>query len=148
MLSFYFFTWFYHRFFKNEVTCAVVIYAITVFVALLLTLLWQANTVLSISLLVLLCSGAHGVNLMLISHVPKRFKRYGNISTISGCVNACTYVGSAISTYGIAVLVERMGWQFTIGSWAVIATLGLIACAIAVRPWWRFVQKDEQAPEA
>jgi OPA family glycerol-3-phosphate transporter-like MFS transporter len=104
----------------------------------LLSVFWQANTVLSITLLVLLCSAAHGVNLMLITHVPKRFKRYGNISAISGCLNACTYVGSAISTYGVALLVERRGWQFTIGSWVVIGALGLIACAIAIRPWWKF----------
>jgi OPA family glycerol-3-phosphate transporter-like MFS transporter len=119
----------------------VVIYAGVILTALLLSLFWQANTLLSIALLVLICSGAHGVNLMLISHVPKRFKRYGSISTISGCVNACTYIGSAISTYGIALLVEKIGWQLTIASWAIIATLGLIACAIAARPWQAFCEE-------
>ena len=138
MLSFYFFSWFYERFFKNEVRCASVIYLMVILTGSLLSVFWQANTVLSITLLVLLCSAAHGVNLMLITHVPKRFKRYGNISAISGCLNACTYVGSAISTYGVALLVERKGWQFTIGSWVVIGALGLIACAIATRPWWKF----------
>ena len=124
-----------------------VIYAGVILTAVLLSVFWQANTLLSIALLVLICSGAHGVNLMLISHVPKRFRKYGNISTISGCVNACTYVGSAISTYGIALLVEKIGWQWTIASWILIALLGLVACLAATRPWRRFFEQKLDAED-
>ena len=144
MISFYLVSWIYHRFFQNEVVCAVWIYGVAILCAAILCLFHDTNAVLSIILLMLLTACAHGVNLMLISHVPKRFRKYGNISTISGCVNACTYVGSAISTYGIALLVEKTGWRFTIGTWILIAALGLAACLIATRPWRRFFEKKAE----
>jgi len=138
MISFYLVSFIYHRFFQNEVVCAVWIYGVAVLCAAVLFFFHDTNAVLSIVLLMLLTACAHGVNLMLISHVPKRFRRYGNISTISGCVNACTYVGAAISTYGIALLVENIGWQWTIATWILISVLGLLACLVATRPWRRF----------
>ena len=147
MISFYFITWIYRRFFQNEVMCAVWIYGAGVLCAAVLCLFYQTNALLSILLLMLLTACAHGVNLMLISHVPKRFRKYGNISTISGCVNACTYVGSAISTYGIALLVEKIGWQWTIASWILIALLGLVACLVATRPWRRFFEQKLDAED-
>ena len=75
---------------------------------------------------------------MLITHVPKRFKKYGGISTISGLINSCTYIGAAISTYGIALLSESVGWRGTIGVWFIIATLGAACCFVAAAPWKRF----------
>ena len=84
---------------------------------------------------------SHGVNLMLITHVPKRFKKYGNISTISGAVNSCTYIGSAIFTYAVALLSEKIGWQSTVGVWALIALLGTACCFVAAGPWKKFYQE-------
>ena len=72
---------------------------------------------------------------MLISMLPRYFKRYGSASTASGVLNACTYVGSALSTYGIAVLSQGLGWKGTILIWVVIAVLGTAACVVCVKPW-------------
>ena len=77
----------------------------------------------------------HGVNLMLVAMVPAFFKKHGNISTVSGIVNACTYVGSAVSTYGIALISESVGWNVTLAIWIGIAALGTIICFAVVRPW-------------
>jgi OPA family glycerol-3-phosphate transporter-like MFS transporter len=78
----------------------------------------------------------HGINLMLITVVPKRFVRSGRVSTFSGILNAGTYVGASISTYGFAALAESSGWSFTILTWAIISAAGLAVCAI-VTPLWR-----------
>jgi OPA family glycerol-3-phosphate transporter-like MFS transporter len=89
-----------------------------------------------------LITGAnHGVNLMLIGHVPKRFRKYGNISTVSGAVNSCTYVGSAIATYGIAKLSELFGWSITVLIWVGIALLGTVCCLAAMPKWKKFIEK-------
>jgi len=82
----------------------------------------------------------HGINLILICYIPAFYKKYGSISTISGILNSCTYVGSAISTYGIALLSESLGWSFTILSWIVIAALGTLACAVCIKPWKKQMQ--------
>ena len=157
---------FYKKLFKNEVACAAAIWAFASVAALLLALIMSAKeidpekttglvstivgskafaTLMSYSaiptiLFMTLINGAiHGINLMLVGHVPKRFRKYGNISTISGVVNAFTYVGSAIATYGIAKLAETQGWQFTTIVWLVIAILGLISCLIATFKWKKFI---------
>ena len=133
------------RFFKNEVNFAFLIFALSAISGVLLYAFFDLSVVLSITLMMLINGCMHGINLMLISYVPKRFSHYGNISTISGCINSCTYIGSAISTYGIAKLVEMFDWRFTLGSWAVIGALGAVACGIAMLPWKRFyLQKDKE----
>ena len=83
----------------------------------------------------LIVGGVHGVNLMLICIAPKRFKSYGNIATMSGVLNFSTYVGSAVSTYGFAVISEQSGWNTTIGMWIAIAALGTVLCFASAKKW-------------
>ena len=132
---------FYKKFFKNEVTCATVIFLIATVSALLLSLLLNTGVIAAVILMTLITGAVHGVNLMLIGHVPKRFRKYGNISTISGAVNSCTYVGSAIATYGIAKLSEAFGWSVTVVIWYAIAALGTLFCVIAMLKWKKFIEK-------
>ena len=131
----------YKRFFKNEVVCGGVIFALACVVAGVMFVFFNAGAVLSIVCMALLTGAMHGVNLMLTTHVPKRFKKYGNISTISGSINACTYIGSAIFTYAVAVFAETIGWQKTVGSWCLIALFGTICCLIAIKPWKKFIEE-------
>ena len=48
-------------------------------------------------------------------------------------LNSCTYIGSAASTYGIAVLSDRIGWSSTLLVWALLAFAGTLIC-MACRP--------------
>jgi len=141
MVSYTVATALYKRFFSNEVTCGGMIFIFAVVASLLLFFFFDGGALLSILLMATLTACMHGVNLMLITHVPKRFKKYGNISTISGAVNACTYIGSAIFTYAVALLSEKIGWQSTVGVWKLIALLGTICCFIAAKPWKKFYQE-------
>ena len=141
ILSFSAANFLYRRFFRNEVVCGGVIFIVSVVSALLLYFLFNSGALLSIFLMAVLTACMHGVNLMLITHVPKRFKKYGNISTISGAVNSCTYIGSAIFTYAVALLSEKIGWQSTVGVWALIALLGTACCFVAAGPWKKFYQE-------
>ena len=59
----------------------------------------------------------------------------GKVSAVSGLLNSFTYVGSAISTYGIALLSEGAGWQVTALVWFAIAALGAVICAVCSRIW-------------
>ena len=130
----------HQKFFKNEVTCAGALFALSVLcgVALYVCSLFGANVIVSTLLMALIIAGMHSVNLMLITIVPKRFAKSGKVSTFSGILNACTYIGAAISTYGFAALAESYGWNFTILSWAVIAAAGAVVCMLAMPIWRRF----------
>lgn len=126
--------------FKNPVTCAGVIFALGTLSALGLYFSTGHSAAISVLLSALLTGCMHGVNLMLICMVPAFFKKQGNVSTVSGIINSCTYIGSAISTYGIALLSESFGWSFTLFIWLLIALSGTLLCFISAKGWYRNYQ--------
>ncbi|MBO5453280.1 MAG: MFS transporter [Clostridia bacterium] len=125
----------YRKKFTNPLTCAGVIFAFGAVSALMLYITTGRNTVLSVIFTALLEGSMHGVNLILICMIPPFFQKTGNVSTVSGLLNCCTYIGSAISTYGIALLTELYDWKLTLLVWLIIAILGTIMCLICVKPW-------------
>lgn len=131
----------YRKFINNEVMLATFVFSLGVILLFVLYFTYDLNSILSISLIAIIMGCIHGVNLCLISFVPKRFKKYGNISTISGVINSFTYVGAALSTYGIALLIENTGWEFTILSWLIIALIGTLMVIIPFKPWKKFYSK-------
>ena len=131
----------YRKFINNEVMLAAFVFSLGVILLFVLYFTYDLNSILSISLIAIIMGCIHGVNLCLISFVPKRFKKYGNISTISGVINSFTYVGAALSTYGIALLIENTGWEFTILSWLIIALIGTLMVIIPFKPWKKFYSK-------
>ncbi|MBQ7794053.1 MAG: MFS transporter [Clostridia bacterium] len=125
----------YRKAFTNPLLCAGIIFGAGSFAALALFLLSGQNAAFSVFFSALLTGAMHGVNLMLICMIPPFFKKYGNVSTVSGVLNSCTYIGSAISTYGIAVLSEKLGWEYTLLIWLLIAIAGTVICLVCTKPW-------------
>lgn len=125
----------YKNKFTNPVLCAGVIFGCGALAALALYFLSSTSAIVSVLLSALLTGCMHGVNLVLVCYVPPFFKKYGNISTVSGVINACTYIGSAISTYGIALISDTRGWSFTIFVWFIIALSGTLVSLATSRPW-------------
>ena len=131
--------WLYKKI-TNPLTCAGVIFGFGAVSALALYLFTGSNPIFSVLFSALLTGSMHGVNLILICMIPPFFNKYGNVSTVSGVLNSCTYIGSAISTYGIALLSEKMGWDFTLLMWLAIAAAGTMVCLICAAPWRKKMQ--------
>ena len=127
------------RFLKNELVCSGVIFAVGCAAALLLALLSGSNVVVMVILLAILVGCMHGVNLMLICMVPPRFRKYGHVSLVSGIVNSSTYIGAAVSTYGIAVFSGAFGWNSTLYLWSAIAAAGMLICLGFANRWKKFI---------
>ena len=125
----------YRRKFRNPLSCSGIIFAVGTASAFMLYLFNGRSAVLSVLFSALLTGCMHGVNLLLVCMIPAYFRKYNNVSTASGILNACTYVGSAASTYGIAVLSELIGWDWTVLLWAGIAVVGTSFCFICAKPW-------------
>lgn len=140
IISFSFFDFLFRKVFQNEVFCAAVIFVGSVVCAgaLYLSNLFSASVVISMLLMALIVAFMHGVNLMLITIVPKRFLKSGKVATYSGLFNAFTYIGAAASTYGFAALSEKFGWNFTILTWILVSLGGAIVCIIAAPIWKKF----------
>ena len=126
--------------FKNELFCSAVIFAGAAVCAGLLYVanLMSASVAISMLLMALIVACMHGINIMLISVVPKRFLRSGKVSTFSGLLNAFTYVGASLSTYGIAVLSDLYGWNVTILLWLAVTVVGIGVCLAATPLWKKF----------
>ncbi|MBR6726866.1 MAG: MFS transporter [Clostridia bacterium] len=147
ILSFTLFDLLHRKLVKNEVTCAAVIFEGSVFCAGALLLVnkyvpsgWISGVV-SALLIGILVACMHGINLMLITVVPKRFIKSGKVSTFSGLLNAATYVGAAVALPLFPALAERFDWNMTIAAWVIIAALGAFAC-FAVAPIWKKFRKE------
>ena len=136
MISFTVFDYINRRFFKDEVFTAGFIFLLATASGVLL---YFSNVfgiaIFSILFMALLVACMHGTNLMLIAIAPKRFKNTGKVATYSGIMNACTYVGAAISIYGFSALKD---WGTTILIWAFIAILAALICLGAVKRWQKF----------
>ena len=122
---------------KNEVLCAASIFGLAAVSALVMYLV-SGGAAVSTLLMGLIIACMHGVNLMLVGVVPQRFLKYGRVSTMSGILNACTYVGSAVSTYVFAAIAESKGWNFTVGMWAVIAAAGIVIILVTSVLWKKY----------
>ncbi len=118
---------------KTEVHTTIWLWIASIVCALGLLVFHKWQMLISVLLMALMTACAHGINLMLICNLPARFVKYGNVSFASGLLNSCTYIGSALSTYGIAYVSEKLGWSTTIIMWCVIAVIGLVTCIWAAR---------------
>lgn len=94
-----------------------------------------SSVVASVLLLAVLNASMHGVNLALITLVPVYFKKYGRVSFVSGLFNSCVYAGSAVSTYGTALVSERFGWGAVTLLWCALAALGAVICFLITKSW-------------
>ena len=129
-----------YGFFRSETVTASVMFGTgLLFVALLaFTKPGYVPTLLFFSCTI---GSMHGLNVMLISRLPVYFTPYGKVSTLSGALNACSYIGAAISSYGIAALASNVGWEKTVLSWALIAAAGTAVCVLASFIWKRYERK-------
>lgn len=94
--------------------------------------------VFSITMMTLITGCMYGINLLLISRVPRHFARFGRVATVSGILNASTYIGSSLSTYAFGAVSEHFGWFSTIFIWVLVALGGTLLCFFTFRKWGRF----------
>ncbi len=129
----------YRRLLKNPLVCAGCMFALGVISSGLLALLLGRSPVATVLSVALLNGSMHGASLMLTGMVPAYYGRSGKVSTVAGVLNAFVYVGSAISTYGIALLAESWGWSAVVLVWLALAALGTGVCLCFAKAWQKSV---------
>jgi OPA family glycerol-3-phosphate transporter-like MFS transporter len=123
-----------HRRIDNEQKTASIFWTVAVLSAALLMIAYFSSVaVLTIVFMGLLNAAMHGINYLLTSRVSPRIQKYNRVSAVTGAINACTYVGSAVSTYGFALLSDHLGWSATLWSWLIVAALGLLCTLLCVK---------------
>lgn len=126
------------RLFSNEAKTALWFFVVT-FVAIIFILPFgDFSMYASILVFAVISSAMTAVNTVFISLVPIHFQRFGSVSTVSGILNATTYIGSALASVLFAKTAEVFGWGGVRGSWCVIAALGAICCMFSISKWRAF----------
>ena len=125
---------------KNPLACAGLFFGVGAASGVGLYFLTGASAFASVLMFAIFTGCMYGVNLLLVCIIPSYFKNTGKVSTVSGVLNSCTYVGSALSTYGVAVLSEKSGWNFTVLVWLFIAIAGTIICAACAKNWKKYIK--------
>jgi len=131
--------------FNNEVRGAGILFAISIVLCIPFACLINVeNTAARATCLVfaaIISACMHSCNFLLISCLPGRFAGTGRTSTVGGLCNACTYIGAAVSMYGIALVSQHFGWSATVISWIAILVLGVIFACLAFKKYTRFLEK-------
>lgn len=118
----------YSKRIKNPFLCAAVIFTVGIVSSLLLYLFSSLSAALSVILMMILNGCMHAVNMILLCIVPPILSRNGKVSVVSGLLNSCTYLGSAIAAYLIPVVTENSGWSATLLLWLLVTLVGSLAC--------------------
>ena len=120
----------YRKWKKQETKTAACFFLAATVSLLCLWLLGNSSLILTVILLSVITASMMAVNTVFVNLLPLRFEKAGRVSTVSGFLNSMAYLGCAISTFTIGVLVQHTGWKNTILSWLGITFLALILCLL------------------
>lgn len=135
--------WLDHQVFRNEVRTSAALMGAALVCLLALPLAVRVSLPLSVVLLAATTALMLGVNTMFINVMPVRIGRSSGAAVISGSLNAITYLGAAIATWGIGAAAEGFGWGAVFVLWAVMAAAALAVCLLLAGPWGRFALARE-----
>lgn len=127
---------------KNEVLAASLLFGISTFAGIFMLVVYDSRPMACVVMMMLITGSMFGVNLMLISRIPGHFAGRGNVSTVSGILNAATYAGSALSTYIFGAVAESTGWMTVVALWAASALGGTLLLLSGMRKWACFIGKE------
>lgn len=131
------------KLFNNESSGSIVLFLLSIIFIIPLCILINVNhpvsRIISLLLASITCACMHACNFLLIGCLPGRFAKTNRASSISGICNACTYIGAALSMFGISKISSLFGWSAAIGAWGGICLLGALACLLALRRYTKFL---------
>ncbi|MBO4950907.1 MAG: MFS transporter [Clostridia bacterium] len=125
----------YRKVLKNEAKCTTLFFVICSACCLILCLAQSSNPALSTVMLMVANAATHAINFMYTSIAVSKFERFNKTSFVTGAINSSVYIGSAVSTYGIAAITTHFGWSGTMITWLICSCIGLLTCIISIKPF-------------
>lgn len=126
---------------RSELATGTLLFGTGLLGGVVLLAFYNVSPAVCIGMMTLITGCMYGVNLMLISRVPGHFARLGNVSAVSGILNAATYVGSAFSASSFGAVAENAGWLQVVLAWVVCALLGTLLLLSGIRRWNAFCRR-------
>ena len=111
---------------NQEIRSSIVFFGTATVALILLLVLGKYHAVFTALLFAVITASMMAVNVLFVNLIPLYFEKQGRVSTVSGFLNSVAYMGSAVSTFTIGVVVEHFGWNVTILTWIGITVLALL----------------------
>jgi OPA family glycerol-3-phosphate transporter-like MFS transporter len=89
----------------------------------------------AVIMLALTTASMLGVNTMFLTFIPLNFSNVGRASSVTGFLDACSYLASAASGVTIGVITESYGWNTTVITWIAVAFLGALVSFLGINSW-------------
>lgn len=121
----------YKKMGKHEIKAAVFFYVTATAALILLLVAGNKNLIITAVLFAVITATMMAVNTLFVNLYPLKFKAQGRVSAVSGFLNAMAYLGTALSSFSIGLLVQKKGWSVTLISWIGITFLAMVVCQIA-----------------
>ncbi len=110
---------------QKEILSSVIFFVISSSALILLLFIGKWNVFITVGLFAIVTVSMMAVNTLYVNLIPLHFEKEGKVATISGFLNSVAYLGSALSTFSIGILVEYFGWDVTICVWIVVTIIAL-----------------------
>ena len=123
---------------RDELSSLFILFLISSGCLAMLALFGRFSIAISIVALALTYACSLGQNMILIGTLPMYFSKLGNVSTITGTMNALCYVTTAAVSWIVGVLVDRTGWTIVMAGWFVLSALAAVGTLFAKRRWNKF----------
>jgi OPA family glycerol-3-phosphate transporter-like MFS transporter len=120
---------------KNEMLTATIMFTISIFSLTLLFFFGRYSMLFAVIMLALTTASMLGVNTMFLTFIPLNFSNVGRASSVTGFLDACSYLASAASGVTIGVITESYGWNTTVITWIAVAFLGALVSFLGINSW-------------
>ena len=128
--------------FKDEIKTSSIFFFLCSICLFVLFIFSGKNIFISLIMLGISTTTMMGVNTMLIGVLPTNFSKIDRVSSVSGVLNSFVYIGGAISTYGIGIMSEYIGWENTILVWILLAIISCVICLCILKKWKNYKLKN------
>jgi len=120
---------------KNEMMTAAIMFLISVVSLSLLFFFGRYSMIFAVIMLAFTTASMLGVNTMFLTFIPLNFSNVGRASSVTGFLDACSYMASALSGVTIGVVASSYGWNVTVLTWIGIAFLGGLVTFLGIKSW-------------
>ncbi len=113
---------------KNEAKTSAVFFAVALVFLIVLFAFSSKSLVLSLISMIMVTNCMFAVNVMLITIIPLKFAKYGNVSTVAGLLNATAYIGCAVANQIAGGILSHSSWNTVIIFWMILAVVAIAFC--------------------
>lgn len=114
----------------EEVRTSVIFFGGALISLVMLLLFGKYHVLLAVLLFAVITASMMAVNTLYVNMIPLHFEKQGRVAAVSGLLNSVAYIGSALSTFTIGIMVEKAGWTVTMAGWAAITAAALGICLV------------------